>query len=309
MRKHPLACALATLALAASLRGQEAAVKAADAFIKKWDTNGNYWVSFEEFNDKEAFKKQDKNGDGRITVADFLQKDKSSGQDSMMMMTDRETYRYLGFQTIPKYDRDHDGFLDEAELKFLLITVMDFDEDRVLHASEIKHSRTPPGLALEEGWFAKDAKAWDLNGDGVITAAEMRVPEVVMKGLDKNKDGRISIEELARAQVVIIGGYVPKFQELAEIAGKLGKLDKANWVGDPELFHKIDEDHDSVVSLAEFDRYTRSLKTVLSMCPDFITRYDLDGDQKVARREFPGADSMFERMDKNRDGFVTAQDR
>src|SRR5262249_52002637 len=157
------------LLLAGSVRGQIEAVKAADAFIRKWDANGDYWVSFEEFKDAEAFKKMDKNGDGRITVADFLQKTASSPEDRQMMMTSREIYRYQGFQTIPKYDRDHDGFLDENELKFLLITVMDFDEDRVLHAQEIKHSKSPPGLQLEEGWFVKDAKAWDTNGDGVIT--------------------------------------------------------------------------------------------------------------------------------------------
>lgn len=290
-------------------RGQEAAVKAGEAFIRRYDTNGDGWLNFEELKDADQFKKMDKNGDGKITVADFLQKATSSGSDRMMMMNNRELYRYYGFHTIGKYDRNHDGVLDEEELRFLLITVMDKDEDQVVNAAEIKRSLSPPGLALEEGWFQKDAKALDTNGDGVITSAEMRVPEVVMHALDKNRDGRVSLEEMAHAQVNVMGGYLPRLHEISDSIGKLGKLDKANWLGDPDMFRRLDEDKDGFVSVPEFDRYTRALRTTLSLCNDFVTRQDLDGDLKVSRREFSGTDSMFLRMDRNHDGAVTAADR
>jgi Ca2+-binding EF-hand superfamily protein len=295
--------------LAAALPAQEAAVKAADAFIRKHDMNGDYRLRFEEFKDAEAFKKQDRNRDGQITVADFIPSAAPSNEDRMMMMADRALYRYEGFQTIPKFDFNRNAVLEEHELVFLLITVIDYDEDRVLNAYEIKRSRIPPGLALEEGWFQKDAKAFDQNADTVIVTSEMRVPDVVLRSLDKNKDGKVSLEEIARAQVAVIGGYLARFHELSDLVGKLGKLDKANWAGDPDLFHKLDADGDSSVSAAEFDRYARALKTTISMCPDFLTRHDVDGDLKVSRREFPGTDSMFARMDRNKDGVVTPTDR
>ena len=118
----------------------------------------------------------------------------------MMMMSpeNRQLYRYQGFGTIAVYDRNKDGVFDEEEMKLLLIVSMDYDEDKVLQPMEIKKSRTPPGLMFEEGWFQKDAKAFDTNGDGVIVPSEMRVPEVVSRALDKNKDGKISLEELAQ---------------------------------------------------------------------------------------------------------------
>src|SRR5262249_39382771 len=190
------------------------------------------------------------------------------------------------------------------------LVAMDRDEDLVLNPLEIKKSKSPPGMVLEEGWFAKEAKAMDQNQDGVITLEEMRVPEIVMRALDKNKDGRVSLEEMARAQVMnVMGGYLPRFHELSDAIGRLGKLDRANWAGDPEAFKRLDEDKDGVVSVAEFDRYARALKSALSLCNDFVTRNDLDGDGKVSRREFPGTDSMFQRMDRNHDGYVTAADR
>jgi Ca2+-binding EF-hand superfamily protein len=309
MKNRFAATLLAPLLLAATVRAQDG-FKAGDAYIRKHDVNGDYRVHFpDEVKDAEAFKKVDRNGDGYITIGDFLQKSASSNEDRMMMMNAREVYRYYGFQTIAKYDRNSDAVLDDDEMRFLLMAVLDYDEDRVLNPAEMRKSRAPPGLALEEGWFAKEAKAMDANGDTIVTMAELRVPEIVMRPLDRNHDGKVSLEELAKSQLALVGGYLPRYHELSDTIGKLQKLDKANWQGDPDVFHKLDQDQDSAISLAEFDRYSRSLKAVLSLIPDFVSRHDLDGDQKVVRREFPGTDSMFARLDKNRDGVVTSQDR
>ena len=177
----------------------------------------------------------------------------------MMMMSpeNRQLYRYQGFGTIAVYDRNKDGVFDEEEMKLLLIVSMDYDEDKVLNAMEIKRSRSPPGLMFEEGWFQKDAKLLDTNGDGVIVPSEMRVPEVVMRALDKNKDGKISLEEMARAQVGTLGGYLPQFQEMSDLIGQKTKVDRANWLGDPDLFRRLDDDKDGFISVTEFDRYAR----------------------------------------------------
>jgi Ca2+-binding EF-hand superfamily protein len=229
---------------------------------------------------------------------------------AMMMSSDnREQYRYYGFQTIAKYDRNRDGHFDEDETKFLLLLVLDYDEDRVLNQLEIKKSRTFPGLLLEEGWFAKEAKVLDANGDTVVTPQELRVPELIMRGLDRNKDGRLQLEELARAQVGVMGGYIPRYHELSDLVTQKSKIDRANWLGDPNLFHRLDEDKDGFISSAEFDRYGRGLQQALALCNDFVTRHDMDGDGKVSRREFHGTDSVFLRMDRNHDGFVTSADR
>jgi Ca2+-binding EF-hand superfamily protein len=309
--KIPTLFLLAAL-IAPAGAAQEAAVKAGEAFIRKFDMNGDGWLSFEEFKDPAEFKKLDKNKDGRLQVGDWMPKPANvSGESMMMMMSsdNREQYRYYGFQTIAKYDRNRDGQLDEDEIKFLLLLVLDYDEDRVLNQLEIKKSRTFPGLMLEEGWFAKEAKVLDTNGDTVVTPQELRIPEVIMRGLDKNKDGRLQLEELAKAQVGVMGGYLPRYHEISDLITAKSKIDRANWLGDPSLFHRLDEDKDGFISSAEFDRYGRGLQQALALCNDFVTRHDIDGDGKVSRREFPGTDSVFLRMDRNHDGFVTSADR
>jgi len=38
----------------------------------------------------------------------------------------------------------------------------------------------------------------------------------------------------------------------------------------------------------------------------FIKRYDKNGDGRVSRKEYPGAERIFNQLDKNRDGFIDA---
>jgi hypothetical protein len=51
------------------------------------------------------------------------------------------------------------------------------------------------------------------------------------------------------------------------------------------------------------------LRATLGLATDFLLRFDLDGDGRVARPEFPGSDATFARLDVDRDGFVTPKDR
>ncbi len=307
MNRLLIACALLVATSAAP--AQDTPAKTADAVIRKYDTNHDGYVGYDELKDPELLKKYDKNGDRRITAADFLAAEKLGGGKNEMMMT--LALEYEGFQSITKFDTNKDGSFDAAELRFLLFTICSRDRDQVITEREARVSPVPPaaGALLTEGWLFREFKALDGDGDELITMKEFRVPEAWMKALDKNRDGRISFDEFAHAQVDAMGGYIAKYGELFVALGQRQKVDRANWTGDVAMFNRMDENNDQVVTLQEFDRYARSLRTVLGLASDFVTRFDIDGDGKVARIEFPGNDTMFSRMDRNGDGFIAANDR
>ena len=98
--------ALLAALIAPAIAAQEAAVKAAETFIRKFDANGDGWLSFEEFKDPAEFKRLDKNKDGRLQVGDWMPKPANASGESMMMKMmssgNPEQERYYGFQTIDK---------------------------------------------------------------------------------------------------------------------------------------------------------------------------------------------------------------
>ncbi len=304
MKAVTLVAAVCTLVL--PLRAQSPALKEFEAVLRKYDTNKDGYLGFDEMKDKDLFKKLDKNGDRRITVADFLPGAAPPKADAAMAALPE----YDGFQSLPRFDKNHDGVLDDGELRGLLFSICNRSKDGYLTEHEARTSPPPPACTtLTDGWLTREMKEMDRNGDQLIEMKEFRVPEAWLHAVDRNHDGRLSFDELARAEVEVMGGYIAHYQELSAIAGQKQKIDKANWLGEPGLFQRLDENNDGVVSLQEFDRYARKLRAVLALASDFITRFDLDGDGKVSRAEFPGNDAVFARLDRNGDGYVSIDDR
>jgi hypothetical protein len=171
------------------------------------------------------------------------------------------------------------------------------------------YAPAPFDASAKTGWLAKEFKRLDRNEDGMLLLRDLELPEGLVRGADADGDGALSFDELAIDQVKKIGGYVGKFGETAALFTKQEKLRSAEWPGDNPLFRRIDEDKDGVVLQIEFDRYVRALRTALALASDFAVRFDLDGDGKVARAEFPGSDAVFARLDPDGDGFVARRKR
>jgi hypothetical protein len=100
------------------------------------------------------------------------------------------------------------------------------------------------------------------------------------RGLDANKDGAVSPDELARGHV-----------------------------GDE--FRAVDANKDGAIDPLELARALAKLERARRASEEdgFLERFDQDRDGKVARGEFPGPDGVFRRLDRNGDGAITPADR
>lgn len=296
----------ATAAIASALcLAQE--IKNPKAFLERYDKNKNGEVTADEFKDLARFKELDKNKDGKLTAADFLAP--PSPKKPMGERPNVPLVKYDGFKSLPRFDFDMDGHLAGDELKVLLLVSADRDEDLVINESEAMGMPIPFGADLRAGWFLKEWRAMDKNDDGVVTWSELKTPSIALSALDRNRDNKVGLDELVKLQATHLGGWIPKFAEQSAALAKSQSVKKANWLSDPPLFGVMDANNDTMVTVAEFDRYVRTLRDALSLAPDFITRFDLDGDGRVGLAEWGGAAALFARLDRDGDGFVTTQDR
>jgi Ca2+-binding EF-hand superfamily protein len=128
--------------------------------------------------------------------------------------------------------------------------------------------------------------------------------ESVFKRLDFNEDGKIVVEEFAKspgmhgetqareavAKIDIGGDGALEWKEFE----KAYRIRHANCKKTP---NKGKEVGGPVVGPGERGDGSRFAQV-------FILRSDRDGDGRIARREFRGADAGFERLDKNGNGFI-----
>ena len=247
----PLIVALACVAIGfiAAARAQEAAVKAAEAFIKKYDTNGDYW------RDRSRSSRTPRPSRRPTRTATAASRSGTSSiksaatGDPMMMMSpeNRQLYRYQGFGTIAVYDRNKDGVFDEEEMKLLLIVSMDYDEDKVLHADgdqEVAHASRPHvrRRLVPEGrevvrheWRRRHRSFRDARARGGHRARSTRT-----------RTARSRSRSWRRRRSGPSAATSRSFPEMSDLIGQKTKVDRANWLGDPDLFRRLDDDKDGV---------------------------------------------------------------
>lgn len=161
----------------------------------------------------------------------------------------------------------------------------------------------------------------DANADQVIERAE--VPE---KGLaafdrllergDKNKDGRLDAEEMQGLGEMMRRAVAPLAERAnrpAMDANQDGKISREEFRGPAQMFDRLDTNRDGQLVREElragFPPFTPrgpGMPGPGDRTP--IAAMDQNNDGKIARDEFRGPAQMFDRLDKDGDGLISAEE-
>ena len=179
-----------------------------------------------------VFKSRDKDVDGRLTAAEYVD---AGGRDVKLLKREFKVF-----------DADHDGSLSFAE--FVTIPVGQPEEQRGVIDD--------PVILLAERRLADMLKAWDAageNGDKTLSKRDFETAGIgsAVPGLesakfavwDRNQDGRLSREEVARTIEIAYG--------IRTAAGELLR-NNAGRVVDWRLFSRLKVDARGMVSKADY---------------------------------------------------------
>jgi Ca2+-binding EF-hand superfamily protein len=302
-------CACCLVVLSAAAAAQDARIAKVEGLLKRHDKNGDGVVDATESKSAELFRRYDADKDGKATAAEMLIAEGGAFDEKARRRLVGRPPIVRVFSDIVAFDADFDAALDYDELKTLVFSICDgANPDGRLDRAECGRSLAPYAATFKNGWLAKDFKKLVGDGDALLMR-DFDLPEGYVKALDQDGDGKASFDEIAVDGFLRRGGKVARFPAIAEYFAKSDAAKAADWPGDAADFRRFDENRDGRVVVAEFDRVVRSLRETLDLRSDFVSKFDLDGDGKVARAEFPGSDLVFARLDVDGDGVVGPKDR
>jgi Ca2+-binding EF-hand superfamily protein len=276
-----LGIGLAVIVGGSSARAQQGAVAARET-LQQLDSNGDMIIERDEVPEsgRAAFdrllKRGDANKDGKlefVELRDLLQKAQGAAGPAA------QVERFLAS------DKNNDGKVSKDEFPGgePLFALLDADKDGSLTKEEISKFRA--GDAIRAMFSTDRFKTMDKNGDGKISTAEYTGPEPIFTRLDANKDGFVTRDEVSQllSAAQQAGGPPAAAPKPAEPA-KPTETPKPKSAGAPRP-------KGAAVAKAQV------AKRILSM--------DKDGDGKISKAEFQGRPERFERLDANKDGFLT----
>ncbi len=227
-----------------------------------------------------------------------------------------------------RLDTNADGVLTGDEIKRPgMLARLDSDGDGKVSKDEFvkgagqRRGERAPG----EGGNRRNARGRDLstqalrrfdrNRDGKITRDEFAGSDERFDLWDRNKDGVLTEADIADAEPGAPRGPVtpgdrprPTLAELDQDGN--GRLSRNEFPGPDEAWRRLDRNADGWISAEELE----GAGPPAPPAPggdraEAFRRADTDGDGRVSRREFRGTDTLFDRLDRNHDGFLDAQDR
>ena len=151
----------------------------------------------------------------------------------------------------------------------------------------------------------------DENGDGVITRAEWRGSARSFATHDWNGDGRLTGDEVRigaampanrgrglGAATTLNDWSEPRFRQLDRNGD--GRISLGEWRYEHEDFFRVDRNGDNMLTLNEF-----LISDVDDDRGDRFDDLDLDGNNRLDRREWHGSAAAFQWLDRNNDGTLS----
>lgn len=270
--------------------------------FKAADKNGDGKLSPAEFPNPELFKKLDTNGDGFVSWDEAKAGVGPNANKAAAGISEQQ------FKTL---DKNGDGNLTPDELiDAALFKKLDANGDGTISWDEAKAASpkppTAPGDAGKpQGKSAEDYfKELDKNGDGKVTPDEMANAELFKK-VDANNDGVVTLEEMKAYKPQPKATEPPKQTEptLEERYKQLDKNGDGKLTPDelpyPELFKKLDADGDGSVTLDEAKAYAAR--------PTTAVKPQGDGNKTPGTTPptVDPAEQWFKQHDANGDGKLT----
>lgn len=177
-------------------------------------------------------------------------------------------------------DRDRNGYLDKDERATIPVPqVSSFDTDgdgnvfRNEYEAGFRQMIGRLGATTDVGidrWGRSLFSAIDTDRNLQLSRREFGLLEARIEAWDANSDGGLAVSEIPDSYQLQIGPGVPAF-----VARRATNANQQGQPSDP-MFAR----------------------------PDWLQRLDRNNDGDLSRREFPGSNEAFNKLDKNRDGFV-----
>jgi Ca2+-binding EF-hand superfamily protein len=284
--------------------------------MKNRDLDKDGKISAEEWTLKKAlFATIDTNKDEYLTLGE-LEKKAPAVMAALAADDDYVSLKQkLDRTDIIPFDKNADGLIDVAEHRAWFFAGADGNDDGALDLDEcdqVSHFGGFNKAFSGEGYRVIDR--FDRNKDGLVQLAEWKPDDAEFRTHDKNNDGKLGPDEidwhegngLAAIANQSVDTVIDKLDK-----DKNGKVDKGEAGGSVgAILDRYDDDEDGALNRNELDKALKLAQDLqlANMDPEFIPRFDLNGDKKVSRKEFPGSDAIFARLDKNQDGFVTKGD-
>jgi Ca2+-binding EF-hand superfamily protein len=220
-------------------------------------------------------------------------------------------------QTVLQLDANGDQTLERDEVPEAgqaafdrLLTLGDLNKNGRLEADELRAL-----VGKVQSWAGAGAarfKAMDKDGNGKLGKDEFQGPNPLFGQIDKDGDGFLVMEEMRAFAAAGGQARFERFQGMDR--DRDGKVSRDEFTGPKPRFALLDADGDGFVTLDEFliapalGDNGPAPKKAAAPNAQRLRSMDKDGDGKVSRAEFTGTPRMFERLDINKDGFLSADD-